>query len=688
MSTTTSLQGRVRESPDVEITTSKPPAACETPCEAAKIKQVQHKNQRKRQLSADEEWAVKALLSLPIREERIRMFKMTKQEREQRKLSRDPDMFRRHMRKARETHNYVDRVTWLQCAALCGESRFAMFNNALVEVSAPTEQEALQTIALIERVMVDGKEIQAKEISTCSAKRAHGQDIIGRTGGVAKKGDGPMKGRKGTKIVKRKEAPAAVGYTSRSRAPTIMRHADKIVVKHREFLNDIVSDPANEFAYDVYRINPADADTFPWLAALANQYESYKFLKLSFEYIPGCGSSQGGHCIMAVDYDSADPTDQTTKQQMLAWASSTSGQMWEKQVMVCRPADLHKIGPTRFVASVQSSTTAESALQDAGNFYIATTQTNGLTLNGTNFFNQVELGQLWVSYEVELLTPQLNGATLSASAFPEKNGPVLPQFALDLNGFAASFASVAAAVNPLNAVPTGLMPPQGVLNPVSNTVATNLDAFGISLVRTLVSQLITSAGGAIPAGETILRFAKDFEGYLGLSYLVPQGWVAQPTNLFLETLLPVNNAGSTAVNQISTPTNRTDALQNAALPLATVSSTIAYTTLYKLKAVAGSFIRMLSATGDFRTSAGGLTSLKLNCASSALSKAALMGMKPLGEAPVSYEYTGGRKPTREQMRIYLDWKERKDQETAATSAATTSDQAFGLLTKRQGDGYC
>jgi hypothetical protein len=441
-------------------------------------------------------------------------------------------------------------------------------------------------------------------------KPAHGQDVIGMTGGVAKKGDGPGKKPTKTVVTRRKAAPAAVGMVSRSGAPKITRKNDSITVAHREYLRDIVSDPFNEFAYDVFRINPSDATTFPFLSAIADEYESYRFISLKAHYVPGCGSSQGGHVILGMDYDASDPTDNTTKQQMLAWKSSVSGQMWEPLTLVCDPKDLHKIGPVRYNAAVQSSNTAQVVVQDAANLYVATTQTNGLTLNGT-FFNQVELGQLWIEYVVELQTPQLQGATLNSSAYPEKSGPTLPQFLFEIAG--GNALTAANATNPLNIIPiasgAGLVPPQNALAP------TNLQSFGIELVKCAANQLLTLAGGAVPANEVVLRFAKDFEGYLSLFFNTSAGFLAAPTNFFLEALNPVNNAGATAVNQISTPMMRPDFNQSSAAGLYTVAGTNNFTTLYKVRVAADTFLRMLAGANDFRSNAGTTQTLKLSCAS-------------------------------------------------------------------------
>jgi hypothetical protein len=451
-------------------------------------------------------------------------------------------------------------------------------------------------------------------------------------------------------------APTAIAYKSLVRAPRVVHHARGCTVAHREFLTDILSDVSNEFAYDVFRINPADTETFPWLSAMAANYESYQFKRLSFEYIPGCGTSQGGHVIMGVDYDVSDPTDVVTKQMLMAWESTTSSQVWQKQVMRCDPKDLHKLGPTRFTAPLQSNSGASASIQDAGNLFVATTQTNGLTANGT-FFNQVEFGQLWVDYEVELTTPQLNAATLATSTAGEHYAPTLPQLLVDNPSSAAT--PVGSATNLFNFISPAstFITPAGVLNPTSNTVNSSLYTFGLRFVRTLANQLITSAGGAIGANENVLRVGKDFEGIITAILNSTSPFTSAPANLFFETLLPVNNTGATAVNQISTPAARPDAAQNAYLNLSTIVGTQSLQSTFKVKAAAGSFLRLACGSGNFLSGVGPI--LRFICSSQTLAKDALSDMKPMWTKEPEYVITPGRKAKPHQIKTYLEWLDRK-----------------------------
>jgi len=46
---------------------------------------------------------------------------------------------------------------------------------------------------------------------------------------------------------------------------------------------------------------------FPWLKAIANNYDEYKYVSISFDFKPVCPTTTNGLFMMFYDYDRTDP---------------------------------------------------------------------------------------------------------------------------------------------------------------------------------------------------------------------------------------------------------------------------------------------------------------------------------------------------------------------------------------------
>lgn len=184
-------------------------------------------------------------------------------------------------------------------------------------------------------------------------------------------------------------------------------------VAHREFIANIVEPASNSGAFTLanYRINAGLAQTFPWLSTLAANYQQYKIHGMVAEFktnssdVTISGTSIGlGTVIMATDYDSADQ-NYASKVQMLQSQYSTSGKPSLTMIhpFECAPdATGLKVAYTRSQA-VPSGT--DIRMYDLGNFQIAT---SGIP----NSASAQTLGELWLSYDIELLKPELEGGVV------------------------------------------------------------------------------------------------------------------------------------------------------------------------------------------------------------------------------------------------------------------------------------
>lgn len=205
-------------------------------------------------------------------------------------------------------------------------------------------------------------------------------------------------------------------------------------MSHMEYIGSVSSpSAANDFASQTYGINPGDAGTFPWLATLANSFEEYSWLRLSFLYkttssdavVSTSTSLNMGLVILGTQYNSNAPAF-TTRQQMELYQGtmSTKPSLSATHYVECRrnltPYQTLYIRPnTHFL-----NDTSMGPLQnyDIGQFTIAT---SGVTPG--------VVGELWARYVVVLKKPKLsliNQPFLAAQDLfyrHDGNAPAVPQ---------------------------------------------------------------------------------------------------------------------------------------------------------------------------------------------------------------------------------------------------------------------
>lgn len=193
------------------------------------------------------------------------------------------------------------------------------------------------------------------------------------------------------------------------------------IIRHRELVGPVTPTTA-AFQITKYPINPGLPKSFPWMSLMASGFEEYEVRGLVYEYestaseynaTPGMGS-----VIMATNYDSAD-ADFYNFVQMSSYEYSTS----------CKPSVsmMHPVECDPKLRVLQRSFTrtdsialTKSSIQfyDIGNFYIAT---NGLHYDVVN--NSVQLGLLYVTYEIAFTKPRLPLVPLNAQMLSWHNLP-------------------------------------------------------------------------------------------------------------------------------------------------------------------------------------------------------------------------------------------------------------------------
>jgi len=176
------------------------------------------------------------------------------------------------------------------------------------------------------------------------------------------------------------------------------------VMRHREYIKDIYSSGDNSFVIDSLNINPGLAETFPWLASLAQNFEQYKVEGMIFEFRSNFSDATTGSIgtvCMATEYNVNQPNF-TNKSVMENHQYGAS----------CKPSQsmLHPIECAQQVTPVDqlcvrtgsNTMTEDLRLCDLGKFQIASV---GVNDGG----NPSLLGELWVTYQIRFSKTKMPG---------------------------------------------------------------------------------------------------------------------------------------------------------------------------------------------------------------------------------------------------------------------------------------
>jgi len=180
------------------------------------------------------------------------------------------------------------------------------------------------------------------------------------------------------------------------------------LVEHREYIQDIVTSATpGAFNIDSFEINAGNAACFPWLAEVAENYEQYRIHGMVFNFKSQSADALNstntalGTVVMATQYNMLNPVF-TNKQQMenyeFGCSSRPSADLMHP--IECDPKQTAVDG----LFSVRLGgigANGDPRLYDIGRFSIATVGMQGASVN---------IGELWVTYQVELLKPRLGDA--------------------------------------------------------------------------------------------------------------------------------------------------------------------------------------------------------------------------------------------------------------------------------------
>jgi hypothetical protein len=199
--------------------------------------------------------------------------------------------------------------------------------------------------------------------------------------------------------------------------PTFANSGRTVRIQHREYLGDITGSTA--FSNRSYALNPGSSNTFPWLAAVASNYQQYKFHGLVFCFNSMSADALNsvntalGTVIMATQYN-VNRDDFASKLEMEGYEFSCSTRPSQ---CLMHPVEC-AVGETpieqMYIRSGEVPSGEDRRLYDHGNFQVATTGMQAAA----------NIGELWVTYDVELYKPRVPPGGSVAGQFTRiENGP-------------------------------------------------------------------------------------------------------------------------------------------------------------------------------------------------------------------------------------------------------------------------
>jgi hypothetical protein len=199
---------------------------------------------------------------------------------------------------------------------------------------------------------------------------------------------------------------------SSANIPMMHRTGQSIIVRHKEFVCDVIAGTGTPTKFTVsnsFYLNPGLATSFPWLSTIAQQFQEYTWRGVVYHYVPTSGStttSQAlGSVMLHTDYRVTAPAPNSKVELLNEYFASDA----KPAEGFCHPIECDpKENPynVQYIRSSSVPSGEDPKSYDLGKVNLATV---GVPAANTN------LGELWVTYEVELRKPQLGAQTASTS---------------------------------------------------------------------------------------------------------------------------------------------------------------------------------------------------------------------------------------------------------------------------------
>lgn len=195
-----------------------------------------------------------------------------------------------------------------------------------------------------------------------------------------------MMPQKNTGRTKQRTIPAG-----RSMKP-VNHSSERVVIPGKEYVQDVSA--LTTFLLTLFSVNPRNYLLFPRLAAIASRYEKYHFRKLHFVFETSAVTTDSGTMFHYMDPDPYDLAA-SSKAVVLNHKNSARSKLYDSNRLVIDPEDLKG---ERFCRTLDE-VSGDLRQYDVGAYRI-----------GALSSAQKVVGELWVDYEIELISPTTDGS--------------------------------------------------------------------------------------------------------------------------------------------------------------------------------------------------------------------------------------------------------------------------------------
>lgn len=180
-------------------------------------------------------------------------------------------------------------------------------------------------------------------------------------------------------------------------------NSNSVIISHREFLTDITA--TTGFNVTNFIINPGNVQTFPWLSQIGTSFEQYRLRGLIFMFnsmsspnvLAASATTALGSVVMATQYDVEDPVF-ASKFEMENYSYANSRVPYISFIHPVECARNLSVLSDLYIRDSSGDPNTDARFYDFGRFAIATT---GMQANSG------VIGELWVTYEIELMKPKI-----------------------------------------------------------------------------------------------------------------------------------------------------------------------------------------------------------------------------------------------------------------------------------------
>lgn len=187
---------------------------------------------------------------------------------------------------------------------------------------------------------------------------------------------------------------------SNSAVPDFSRGKRSIRIRHAEYLGDVTSSVA--FAVQSFILNPGISATFPWLSAIAANFQQYKIHGLLFEFKSTAAFAVNnanvalGTLIMSTQYNVGRPNF-SSKLEMESYEFCTSGRPTETMLHPVECASGEAPLKELYVRNGAVPDGEDARFYDYAKFQLATVGVQQAS----------NVGELWITYDIELFKPRV-----------------------------------------------------------------------------------------------------------------------------------------------------------------------------------------------------------------------------------------------------------------------------------------